>query len=402
MIFGASTAVAQPTSLETKRPVERALSPNDSSHEYTVKSREGEMFTVTVAQQGIDVVVTVLGPDGKQVIEVDDAVENDGTGGSEVARVPALSAGDYRVRVTPFKRDDAKPAKYTITVTEVRDLTANERMNLQSEREITDIEQRWEQARDALDQTTLKGILREDAFGMGSGPGTPRIREQIVAAWEAEAQRQAKSGRTREHTISERKVRAAGNVGVSTFRVVITNREKGQMVSRNTGQVVHVWGKDASGWKLVGDYAFPYGRVPTPPSDGVKVDLKVLSAYVGTYRTENTRITASVENGVLQAQLSSSTVEGGKQPLKPLTETTFALGTDEITFVRSSNRRRGRRFGVSAIGLDIVSAFRKMSTKPDQAHAPPEGARVSPMCPEYRVTYVSGRTHCRPDSVIDN
>jgi hypothetical protein len=30
------------------------------------------------------------------------------------------------------------------------------------------------------------------------------------------------------------------------------------------------------------------------------------------------------------------------------------------------NWRRGRRFGVSAIGLDIVSTFRKMSTKPDQ------------------------------------
>src|SRR5262245_42436944 len=35
----------------------------------------------------------------------------------------------------------------------------------------------------------------------------------------------------------------------------------------------------------------------------------------------------------------------------------------------SSNRRRGRRlFVVSAIGLDIVSAFRKMSTKADQTH----------------------------------
>ena len=336
LVFGAGTVAAQQTSLEPKRPVERALSLNDSSHEYTVKSRDGEMFTITVAQEGIDVVVSVLGPDGKQVIEVDDATENDGTGGSEVARVPALSAGEYRVRVTPFKRDDAKPAKYTITLTEVRDLTANERMNLQSEREITDIEQRWEQARDVLDQVTLKGILREDAFGMGPGTGTPRTREQVVAAWEAETQRQAKSGRTREHTIAERKIRVAGNVAVSTFHVVITFREKGQIVSRNTGQVVHVWGKDAGGWKLVGDYAFPFGRIPTQQVDAVKVDGKVLSAYAGVYRTENTKITLSVDDGVLQAQFSGATGEGGKQPLKPLSDTTFALGTDEITFVRSS------------------------------------------------------------------
>jgi hypothetical protein len=32
------------------------------------------------------------------------------------------------------------------------------------------------------------------------------------------------------------------------------------------------------------------------------------------------------------------------------------------------NWRRARRFGVSAIALDIVFPFGKMSTKPDQAH----------------------------------
>src|SRR5262249_49567516 len=36
----------------------------------------------------------------------------------------------------------------------------------------------------------------------------------------------------------------------------------------------------------------------------------------------------------------------------------------------SVNWRRGRRFGVSAIGLDIVSSIGKMSTEPDQAQAP--------------------------------
>jgi ketosteroid isomerase-like protein len=341
MLFGISPTVAQQTSLEANKPVERALNPNDAGHEYTLKTRGNEMVTVTVAQQGIDVVVAVLGPDGKQVIEVDDATEDDGKGGSEVARVPALSGGEYRVRVTPFKRDDAKPAKYTITVTEVRDLTPNERTNLQSEREITEIEQRWEHARDALDQATLKAILREDAFGMGPGPAAPRIREQIVAAWEAEAQRKATSGTTREHTISERKIRAAGNVAVSTFRVVITNNAKDQIVSRNTGQVVHVWGKDAGGWKLVGDYAFPFGRNPAPQRDAVTVDAKVMSTYAGAYRTENTTITLSVEDGVLQAQFGGPGGAGGKQPLKPLSDTTFALGTDEITFVRSSTGEVG-------------------------------------------------------------
>jgi hypothetical protein len=45
------------------------------------------------------------------------------------------------------------------------------------------------------------------------------------------------------------------------------------------------------------------------------------------------------------------------------------------------NWRRARRFGVSAIGLDIVFPFGKMSTKPDQAH--------------FSVRYRRGRSECR-------
>ena len=37
---------------------------------------------------------------------------------------------------------------------------------------------------------------------------------------------------------------------------------------------------------------------------------------------------------------------------------------------QGARARRGRRVGGSAIGLDIVSTFRKMSTKPDQVQTP--------------------------------
>jgi hypothetical protein len=40
----------------------------------------------------------------------------------------------------------------------------------------------------------------------------------------------------------------------------------------------------------------------------------------------------------------------------------------------SVNWRRARRFAVSAIGLDIVFPFGKMSTKPDQVHIPADKA----------------------------
>ena len=43
----------------------------------------------------------------------------------------------------------------------------------------------------------------------------------------------------------------------------------------------------------------------------------------------------------------------------------------------SVNWRRARRFGVSAIGLDIVFPLGKMSTKPDQVHAILKGKKVT-------------------------
>jgi len=125
ILFGVSAAAQQQTVLQTKAPVERPFSPKDAGHEFTVTAKGNQAFTVVVQQQGIDVVVTVLAPDGKQITEVDNASEENGTAGSEVAHVTALIGGEYRVRVTPFERADAKAAKYTITLTEMRDLTGD-------------------------------------------------------------------------------------------------------------------------------------------------------------------------------------------------------------------------------------------------------------------------------------
>jgi hypothetical protein len=69
LLFGLTPSAAQQTSLELKTPVERLLTPKDASHDDTVKIQGNQTFTITVAQQGIDVVVTVLGPDGQQFVE---------------------------------------------------------------------------------------------------------------------------------------------------------------------------------------------------------------------------------------------------------------------------------------------------------------------------------------------
>jgi hypothetical protein len=125
-----SSVTAQPTTLQLKSPpIERALAPKETAHEYAVTTKGNQAFTVAVEQRGIDVVVTVLGPDGKQLMQVDNASEESGTAGTEVAKVTAVAPGEYHVRVAPFERPDAKAAKYSVALSELRELTAEERTN---------------------------------------------------------------------------------------------------------------------------------------------------------------------------------------------------------------------------------------------------------------------------------
>ena len=156
---------------------------------------------MTVDQQGIDVVVTVLGPDGQQLLTVDGASDDNGRGGSEVAHIAAFAAGTYHVRVSPFDRPDAKPAaQYRITLSEVRSLTAEERANAESEIQIRAIEQRWEAAVDKFDVPTLSQILRADGFSMA--PTGTVGRDQVIARWETTGKASDKAGVTQSHTIS--------------------------------------------------------------------------------------------------------------------------------------------------------------------------------------------------------
>src|SRR4051794_33954229 len=94
-----SVAVAggQQTSLELKKPVERSLSPRESPHQYVVSVRASQLMIINVEQRGIDVVVTVIGPDGNQLAAFDGATEMEGTGGIETARMALLDGGDYTV-----------------------------------------------------------------------------------------------------------------------------------------------------------------------------------------------------------------------------------------------------------------------------------------------------------------
>jgi tetratricopeptide (TPR) repeat protein len=76
-----------------------------------------------VEQRGIDVAVTLLGPDGKQILEVDSP---NGDRGPEPVSWIVETSGDYRLAVRSLKKDAAS-GRYEVKVVELRAATDRDR-----------------------------------------------------------------------------------------------------------------------------------------------------------------------------------------------------------------------------------------------------------------------------------
>ncbi|MEA2206049.1 MAG: hypothetical protein QOE77_2825 [Blastocatellia bacterium] len=131
--LSASPHVAQdPKAIEVRGlsmglPVEQQLSGGEA-HSYRVSLRAGQYLRVVVVQKGIDVVVSLFGPDETKLSVVD----NDTTMGSESIVVIADAPGDYRVEVQS-RNKGSKAGTYQITLTELRTATAKDRDHLAAE-----------------------------------------------------------------------------------------------------------------------------------------------------------------------------------------------------------------------------------------------------------------------------
>jgi len=108
--------------LEMGMPIERELA-GGQSHLYQITLAAGQYLNVVVDQRGVDVVVTLLGPDGKKLIEVDSP---NGTQGPEPVSWIVETAGIYRLEVRSLEKD-AKPGRYEAKVVELRAATDRDR-----------------------------------------------------------------------------------------------------------------------------------------------------------------------------------------------------------------------------------------------------------------------------------
>jgi erythromycin esterase len=105
--------------LEPGKPVERALDGGES-HGYLVPLKAGHFLHLVVDQRGIDLVVKLVGPDGKRVAEVDSP---NGDQGPEPVQVVAAASGDYRLEILPLEKA-AKRGRYQVKIEEL--LTADQ------------------------------------------------------------------------------------------------------------------------------------------------------------------------------------------------------------------------------------------------------------------------------------
>jgi len=108
--------------LEPGQSIKRELAVGQE-HTYLIKLSIDQFLKVTVEQQGIDVVVRVVAPDGKQITEFD---SENSLWEKELAAMVAKAPGDYRLIVRPTQKR-ASAGGYRIRIEEMRAATENDR-----------------------------------------------------------------------------------------------------------------------------------------------------------------------------------------------------------------------------------------------------------------------------------
>jgi CHAT domain-containing protein/Tfp pilus assembly protein PilF len=115
--------VGAATPLVPGKSIERELS-GGQSHFYSVAVEANQYLHVIVDQRGIDVLVALAGPDGKEILAVDSPL---GTSGPEPLAIIAGASGVYLLKVRAVNRH-ARPGRYEARIAELRWPTDEDRV----------------------------------------------------------------------------------------------------------------------------------------------------------------------------------------------------------------------------------------------------------------------------------
>jgi CHAT domain-containing protein len=112
----------QQTRLEMSKPIELGLGGGEAKN-YQLTLIPGQYAMLVVEQRGIDVIVKVIGPDGKQISQFDSEFR---TQGRETVELVAEGAGNYRIEVVS-KYKNAEAGRYEIQLVQLHQATENDR-----------------------------------------------------------------------------------------------------------------------------------------------------------------------------------------------------------------------------------------------------------------------------------
>jgi tetratricopeptide (TPR) repeat protein len=138
--------------------IERKLA-SGQSHLYKITLAAGQYLNAVVEQRGIDVVVTLFGPDGKQLIEIDSPR---GAQGLEPVLWIVETGGDYRLAVRPLEKD-AATGRYEIKIIELRPATEQDR----ARKLLNESVSLWERGKytEAIQLAERALVIREKSLG---------------------------------------------------------------------------------------------------------------------------------------------------------------------------------------------------------------------------------------------
>lgn len=142
--------------------IERELA-GGQSHLYKITLAAGQYLNAVVEQRGIDAVVTLIGPDGKQLIEIDSP---NGTQGPEPVLWIVKTGGDYRLAVRPLEKD-AAAGRYEMKIIELRSATEQDRALVEAGKLFNEsVSLRYkEKSAKAIQLAERALVIREKALG---------------------------------------------------------------------------------------------------------------------------------------------------------------------------------------------------------------------------------------------
>ena len=253
--------------LEPGKLISRELAGADK-HQYQVKLSSGQLLKLIVKQNGVDVVVVVFDPSGRQIIEEDSPT---GIQGDEKVMFQAQAHGTYGVEVRPFDKS-AAAGRYDIRIEELRAATAEERKAFIDEQELKVIAQKRVDAESRRDFTFLSRLYA-DELSIGSTEGRISSREVTLQNMKRTAESIKRS-----YSLEQVRVRVVGETaivtGIKNIGVQIGSQEEKSRV-RFTDTYV----RRQDSWQLLASHS---SRIP-PVRQAAKVDPRVYDAYVGEY-----------------------------------------------------------------------------------------------------------------------